>query len=112
LGWPVVDVVAEGCPRVHLLVVDGDHDFIVSARENCVGKERLVIDAHVRERVAWKEKSRRGSGIDKRELLAPELLDRIDARVGAYDELRTVGLTALSKRREQHLGAVLVVRQN
>ena len=75
-------------------------------------KKRLVVDAHAGQQRVREQEARGRGRIDEGELLAAQLLDAVDARVGPHDDLRAVGLAALAQRGEDDLGAVLVVRQH
>jgi len=52
IGDLTLDAVAEGGATVDLLVVDGDDDLVMAAREDGLREERLVVNAVLRG--AWR----------------------------------------------------------
>src|SRR5207249_5033394 len=86
--------------------------LVVSTSKQGVREERFVVQAHVREQRVREQEPRGRSGVDKRELLAAQLVDAVDARIGANDDLRPITLAALTYGCQDDLTTILIMRQH
>jgi len=112
VGGPVSTLLPKRRAAVDLLVVDGDDDLVVAASKDRVREERLVVDPLLRRSAFGNRKPEAEAGSTNANFFTAQLLDAVDSRVGADDDLRAIRLAPLAQRRQDDLRAVLVVRQH